>query len=141
MKKKIVQILNKNWAIRLFVFIFCRPKRFLFEFLFSFIDYIMFKRSVEKINWRKFDSPAVDELNSVLIVAGFKMSAQWMQIWTILAGYKKMRGFSVYVLSSRGQPIQNLYSKIFNWPNSYTMVNDSLFYSIKSINCILHYAY
>ena len=118
MKEKVIIFLNKYWFIRMLLLVFFRPKRFLFEFYYSFVDYKKFKKSIQETKLF-YSQTNQDEFNKnrpgLLIVAGQMMSAQWLQIWTVLGSIKKSKGYNVYAITSKSQPIQNLYLKLFHF--------------------------
>ncbi|HWA70588.1 MAG TPA: hypothetical protein VG821_12235 [Rhizomicrobium sp.] len=49
----------------------------------------------------------------LLIVAGWAMNAEWCQLWAMLGAVYQARGQQVYALTTRQQPIQNLYFRLF----------------------------
>lgn len=119
--KQLKLVINKFWLPRMILLIFFRPKRFMLEFVYSFRDYQKYKQSLEnyKIGLKSIVSSKENEGKGLLVVAGHMMSAQWLQIWVVLGGYKQAKGYKVYALTSKGQPIQNLYFKILNFKPIY----------------------
>ena len=133
-KKKVLELAMANWMFRLVLFLALRPKRCLSEFWYPMHDFRKFKESVA--GYRQFlagKKPRVDVADAekkpgLLIVAGV-MSAQWCQIWSILAGAYKDSGYRTFVLTSKGQPIQNWYFDLFGVEKIY--VEDLKFDSVR----------
>lgn len=111
------QLVRKHWPVRLLVFPFLRPRRFLDEFVFAVKDYARFRDSVHL--FRDFlisfgDGQPDSRKGELLIVAGQAMNVSWCQLWSILGGAYRREGFTVSALTSRNQPIRNLYFRLFN---------------------------
>lgn len=49
----------------------------------------------------------------LLIIAGRAMNSQWCQIWSVLGAVYQRNRYAAYVLTSKNQPIQNLYFRLF----------------------------
>jgi hypothetical protein len=121
-KEFLKELVRKNWKIKFFVFLFLRPKRFLSDFVYSLIDYRRFKKSA--INYisfflktKKVNSNGVKP--GLLIVAGNVMNVQWCQVWSIFSGVYNNKGYNVFVLTSKGELIQNLYFSLFKMKKIY----------------------
>lgn len=109
-------IVRNSWLVRLIVFPVLRPKRFLDDFFYSLKDYSAFKDSclgyLEFLDNQKNTSTAKANKKGLLLVAGKAMNVQWCQIWSVLGGLYK-NNFNVFVLTSKNEPIRNLYFKLF----------------------------
>lgn len=110
--KKKLQAFWPAWMLTLILF---RPSKFKLDFLYPFIDYYLFLKSigsyVSLIKKSKVKCEVTDK--SLLIVVGRGMNIQWVQIWVILGSWIGMNGFRVIAITSRKKPIQNLYLRIF----------------------------
>jgi hypothetical protein len=108
----------RYWPLRMLTLLALRPKRFLEEFVYSLSDYRRFRESVRDFRsyLNQVGVPTAEQNRpGLLIVAGRAMNAQWCQVWAILGAVCKQRGFKVYTLTSKSQPIQNLYFKLFRF--------------------------
>lgn len=115
MKELVRKLLNRYWILRMLAFLIFRPKRFMSDFYYPLKDYQLFRKSI--FGYQKFianNKPIEDVGNhsGLLIVAGV-MSAQWCQLWGVLAAAYQHGGVKAYSLTSKGQPIQNLYFRLF----------------------------
>jgi hypothetical protein len=110
-KEKVLRI----WPLRMLVFLFLRPKLFISEFVYALKDYRNFRASVG--SFRVFldrARPATQPANppGLLVVAGRGLNIHWCQIWSVMGSVYRGYGHMPYVLTSRSQPIQNLYFKL-----------------------------
>lgn len=116
MQEIVKDFVRHLWLLRLVVFLVLRPRRFLNDFIYSFVDYRRFRRSVKDFRRflaRSLDVPTGREQPGLMIVAGKAMNAQWCQLWTVLGGVYRRHGYRVFVLTSKSEPIQNLYFRLF----------------------------
>lgn len=116
--ENIKNVIRKNWWIRLLLFPFLRPKRFMDEFIYFIKDYRAFKKTTN--NYRSFldeKLTAVEKNDgkkpSLLIVAGKAMNVQWCQLWAIIGSTYRLKDFVPVVLTSRDQSLLNLYFSLF----------------------------
>ena len=127
-KEKVIEniknIIRKSWLIRLLIFPFLRPKRFMDEFVYCFKDYLKFKKTTKK--FRKYldsnipqDSTSSTNKSGLLVVAGKAMNVQWCQLWSTLASVYRTKNYHPYVLTSYNQPLTNLYYTLFNIDHIY----------------------
>ncbi|MBO6538841.1 MAG: hypothetical protein JJ969_05505 [Rhizobiaceae bacterium] len=102
-----------HWPLRALALLVLRRKIFMDEFVYKLGDYRDFKASVA--GWRAFTSktPADPKKPGVLLVAGAKMNTQWNELWVTLAAAYQYHGHKVFVLTSRNEPVQNLFYKLF----------------------------
>ena len=108
----------RHWPLRLLVLLVLRPKRFREEFVHSATDYRRFRESLRGFRSyldRAGVSAAEQNRPGLLVVAGRAMNAQWCQVWSILGAVCHRKGYQVFVLTSKSQPIQNLYFKLFRF--------------------------
>jgi hypothetical protein len=121
MQKPLKESLLRIWPLRLVMLLVLRPKRFMDEFVNPFIDYRRFRRTA--LSFLQFVArglpPARADVPALLIVAGEKMEAQWTQLWSVLAAVHRRKGQPVYALTSKSQPLQNLYFRLFGIPRLY----------------------
>jgi hypothetical protein len=120
-KEMLMKLVRRYWLIKMFVWLFIKPKRFLNDFVYPLKDYKRFKSSVSIYQKYLVDSKRNEGFSKkpgLLIVAGV-MSAQWCQLWSILVGAYKNNNYNVFVLTSKSEPIQNLYFRLFNIKNIY----------------------
>lgn len=118
MKQQFLELIRKNWSVRFILFPIIRPKRFLFEFVYMYIDYRRFKNSLT--SFRQFiqdntHNKPQNEIPGLLIVSGRAMNVSWCQLWALLGAIFKMKSHQVYVLTSKNEPILNLYYKLFQF--------------------------
>ncbi len=116
LKKSLVKLVRRYWPLRMFAWMLIRPKRFLQEFVYPLSDYERFKNSVSIYQKYLADSkPDYDpsEKPGLLIIAGI-MGTSWCQLWSVLAGAYKNKMYKTFVLTSRSEPIQNLYFRLFD---------------------------
>lgn len=107
---------RRIWPLRLLAFLLFRPRRFRDHFVYSLLDYWRFRQSVA--GFRRFlgqssDVRADSDRPGLLIVAGQAMNAQWCQLWSVLGGVYQRQGQRVFVLTSKSEPIHNLYFRLF----------------------------
>jgi len=109
------ELVRRYWPIKMIVWLLFRPKRFLHDYIHPLIDYKRFKDSVSIYQKYLSDFKHVDDMSKksgLLIVAGV-MNVQWCQVWSIFIGAYKSKGYNVFVLTSKGEFIQNLYFELF----------------------------
>lgn len=116
MERTLKDIVRRVWPLRMLVLLILRPRRFLDDFAYSLIDYWRFRRSV--LGFRAFlrQTPQVSAHLSrpgLLFVAGRAMNVQWCQLWSVLGGVYRRNGFRSFVLTSKNEPIRNLYFRLF----------------------------
>ena len=90
------------------------------EYVHSYRDYSRFRESIQDFRktLMKSDSSASTSRakESLLIVAGQGMNAQWLQIWSLLGAWvSSSNGYKVLAITSRQKPIQNLYLRLFRF--------------------------
>ena len=108
-------LVRRVWPLRLVVFLVLRPKRFLDEFIYSLIDYWRFRRSLRGFMAVASQSAGIERRSDrpgLLIVAGRAMNTQWCQLWAVLGGVYRRHGYTPLVLTSRNEPIRNLYFRL-----------------------------
>lgn len=120
-KELLVKLVRRYWLIKLFVWLLIRPKRVLDDFVRPLIDYKRFKSSV--LVYQKYlanfkSANDSSKKSGLLIVAGI-MGTHWCQLWSILAGAYKNNKYNTFVLTSKSEPIQNLYFRLFSIKNIY----------------------
>ena len=116
LKEILVKFVRRYWLIRMLVWLLIKPKRLLDDFVYPLKDYRRFKKTVSIYQEYLADSKHNDGIYikpGLLIVAG-AMSAQWCQLWSVLAGAYKTNHYNVFVLTSKSEPIQNLYFRLFD---------------------------
>lgn len=116
MQETLKDFVRRVWPLRLVAFMVVRPRRFRDEFICSLVDYWRFRRSVT--GFRRFLARTPDtqmdcDRPGLLIVAGPAMNAHWCQLWSVLGGLYRRTGHRVFVLTSRSEPIHNLYFRLF----------------------------
>lgn len=116
MQQTVKDCVRRVWLLRLVAFIVLRPRRFWDEFIGPLVDYWRFRRSVE--GFRRFLARTPDtqmdcDRPGLLIVAGQAMNAHWCQLWSLLGGAYRRTGHLVFVLTSKSEPIRNLYFRLF----------------------------
>lgn len=114
--------LKQYWPLWALVLLIAKPKRFISEYIFTLCDFNLFIRSLKSyIDLVKKSSTLKDsqEQMGLLIMAGNAMNVLWLQIWVVFGGLFQMRGYKVYALTSRKNPIQNLYLRIFKFELSF----------------------
>lgn len=116
LKENLKRLVRRYWPLRMVVFLLLKSNRFLNDFVHPLRDYKRFKNSVS--NYQKYlaDSNHDDAFfkkPGLLIVAGI-MNTQWCQLWSILAGAYRNKNYNTFVLTSKSEPIQNLYFRLFN---------------------------
>ncbi len=102
----------RSWPLRMLALALLRPKRFLDDFVYSLVDYWRFRRSIRSFIALLRRTPPVDPGSArpgLLIVAGRAMNTQWCQLWAVLGGVFRREEYMPFVLTSRKQPIRNLY--------------------------------
>lgn len=114
--RKIKQFILRHWPLRFLAFLLLRPRWFLDEFVYSLSDYRKFRATTE--SYRAFLSQGPRRTPDagapgLLAVAGHAMNVQWCQLWAVLAVAYPRRGYVPYILTSRNQPVLNLYFKLF----------------------------
>lgn len=115
MQKTIKDYVRRIWPLRLLAFLLFRPRRFREDFVYSLLDYCRFRGSVavfRRFIFRSSNPPPNPDRPGLLIVAGQAMNAQWCQLWAVLGG-AYLEGHRVFVLTSKSQPIHNLYFRLF----------------------------
>lgn len=117
--KKLKASLQKYWPVWMLVLLVFRPSRFMLEYIHSFRDYRRFRNSTQDFHRAIMKSGAVSssrEKESLLIVVGQGMNAQWLQIWSVLGAWLgSSRGYRVIAITTRQKPIQNLYLRLFRF--------------------------
>jgi hypothetical protein len=115
-KEFLKELVRNNWKIRFFVLLFLKPKRFVNDFYYTLIDYKRFRKSVSSyisfLKNTKKDNSNLKECG-LLLVAGNAMNVQWCQLWSVLAGAYGNNGYTTYVLTSKNEPLVNLYFRLF----------------------------
>ena len=115
-KEYLKELVRRNWPLRMVVLLFLMPKRFMNDFVYSFIDYRRFKRSVagfKQFLLRTNKSNTDDFLPGLLLVAGNAMNVQWCQLWAVMSGVYSHKNYNTYVLTSKNEPIRNIYFRLF----------------------------
>lgn len=107
---------RRIWPLWMLALLLFRPKRFAYEFVFSFIDYWRFRRSLKGyrncINRMPSFEPDANR-PGLLIVAGKAMNTQWSQLWSVLGAVYQRKQYATFVLTAKSKPIQNLYFRLF----------------------------
>ena len=114
--KKIKQFVLRIWPLRFIALMIFRPRWFMDEFVHSLADYRKFRDSTESYRAFLLEGPRSHsgaDAPGLLAVAGHAMNVQWCQLWAVLTAAYPRRGFVPYILTSRNQPILNLYFKLF----------------------------
>jgi hypothetical protein len=111
-------LLKKSWPLWAACLFILRPKRFINEYICTLFDYRLYSKSLEsyKAVLRKISkySPSAPKEN-LLIMAGKSMNIFWLQIWVVFGAFFQTKGHKVYAVTTRENPIQNLYLKIFRF--------------------------
>jgi len=112
----IKDFVRRVWPLRLVAFLLFRPRLFRDHFVYSLVDYRRFRSSIER--FRRFlarspDTQTGSDRPGLLIVAGQAMNAHWCQLWSVLGGLYRRNGQRVFVLTSKSEPIHNLYFRLF----------------------------
>ncbi|PIS12093.1 MAG: hypothetical protein COT73_00395 [Bdellovibrio sp. CG10_big_fil_rev_8_21_14_0_10_47_8] len=114
--EKIKQLIRTKWILRFVLFPFVRPKRFMDEFVWALCDFWTFRSSIKNyLSFLRRDPPSAENKPGLLIVAGRGMNTQWCQLWAVLGAVFANRTHRVFVLTSRNQPMLNLYFRIFGF--------------------------
>lgn len=112
----------RHWPLRMFALALFRPRQFLLEFIYSFVDFWRFQRSLRgfQTHLKRVETfnPCFDR-PGLLVVAGRSMSAHWCQIWSILGAVYQCKQYATFVLTSKSRPIQNLYFGLFGFEHLY----------------------
>lgn len=122
MEKALKDLVRRVWPLRMLALLALRPKRFLDDFVYSLIDYWRFRRSV--LGFRTF-LHQIPKANpgtlrpGLLVVVGSAMNIQWCQLWSILGAVYQQKQYAIFVLTSKNQPIQNLYFNLFGFRSLY----------------------
>ena len=114
MRETIKGHIRRVWWLRLIAFLLFRPRRFRDEFVCSLVDFWRFRRSVD--GFKRFLARPPDagsDRLGLLIVAGQAMNAQWCQLWAVLGAVYRNNGHRVFLLTSKNEPIHNLYFRLF----------------------------
>lgn len=115
MQNTIKDRIRRIWPLRLVAFLLLRPRKFRDHFIYSVTDYWRFRKSVR--GFRRFLAKSYEEQPTggpgLLIVAGQAMNAHWCQIWAVLGAVYQRNGTRVFVLTSKSEPIHNLYFRLF----------------------------
>lgn len=115
--ERLKDLVRRVWPLRMLVLLVLRPKRFLDDFVYSLIDYWRFRRSV--LGFRAFlcqtPKASLDPLRpGLLFVAGKAMNVQFCQLWSVLGEVYRRDGYRTFVLTSKNEPIRNLYFRLFD---------------------------
>ena len=122
MEKALKDLVRRVWPLRMLALLVLRPRRFLDDFVYSLIDYRRFRRSV--LGFRTF-LHQIPKANpgtlrpGLLVVVGSAMNIQWCQLWSILGAVYQQKQYAIFVLTSKNQPIQNLYFNLFGFRSLY----------------------
>lgn len=112
-------LLQRHWPLWMLVLMIARPRRFMLEFVYAFKDYRLFRDSVqpyrELLDKLRATSQASTPQGGLAIVVGRAMNAQWLQIWAVLGAWLTVKGYRVYAITARNNPIQNLYLRLFGF--------------------------
>ena len=114
-KRKVQDFLKRHWLLELLVFLIYKPKLFLFEYLYKFIDFNNFRKSFELLKkYHKNNKVILDSnVKNILFVPGKNMNLQWLQLWAVLGEIYRQRGHRIYAVTSKSNPIQNNFLKLF----------------------------
>lgn len=114
MYEKIKGQIRRIWWLRAIAFLLIRPGKFRDHFIYSFIDYWRFRRSLQSFKRFLGKAPKANaDGPGLLIVAGQAMNAQWCQLWSVLGAVYRRKRYRVFVLTSKSEPIHNLYFRLF----------------------------
>lgn len=116
MNNSLKQTVIGVWPLRALAFLVFRPKRFLSDFVYSWMDYRRFRASVSGFHKFLGNESRVDVKSrrpGLLLIAGNGMNAQWCQLWALLAGVFRRKRYATFVLTSRSEPIHNRYFRLF----------------------------
>jgi hypothetical protein len=114
--------IKKIWPVWALILLIVRPQKFMLDYIYSIKDYLLFRDSVRPyLNFlEREDSQKVrNTKGSLLVVAGQAMNPIWLQIWGVLGRRMKAKGYRLLAISSRSNPIQNLYLRIFQFDMIY----------------------
>lgn len=109
---KIKKFINKYWPLYACLLAIVRPKRFREEYIYAFIDYLLFFKSIRGINNRynkQVETLSGEDTGGLIIIFGKNMNILFLQLWVILGLLHMAGGKKVFALTSKNNPMQNLY--------------------------------
>ena len=115
LKKFVKKLTKKNWIFEVIILVLVRPKLFLFDYYYKYIDYLEFRKCYKNLEYfAAEESIKKDKHNQhILFVPGKNMNVQWLQLWAIFGNIYKKRGHQVSAITSKNNPIQNKFLRLF----------------------------
>jgi hypothetical protein len=110
--KKIKQLVINFWPVYALVLAIFRPKRFREEYIYAFKDYLLFFQSIGALHDRyskHMQKLIGDDSGALIIIFGRNMNILFLQLWVVLGLLHRAGGKKVFALTSKNNPIQNLY--------------------------------
>lgn len=103
-------LIRNFWPLYMLSLLVIKPKKFRSEYYYAYLDYRRFFSNLSQLNQKLCSE--MSEFNSDgahIIVFGKAMNLLFLHLWVVLGLLHLASGRRVYALSSKNNPLQNLY--------------------------------